>query len=92
MEKIVSVEAARKRLGQLVVEVASSRRPIIIARRNSERAVLLGYEEYEQLKILEAKIAESRLQGALKRIHSAVAKAGLKPEVVKEAVRKARRS
>ncbi|MBI4526917.1 MAG: type II toxin-antitoxin system Phd/YefM family antitoxin [Deltaproteobacteria bacterium] len=92
MEKVVSVEAARKRLGQLVIEVTSSKRPVIIARRNSERAVLLGYEEYEQLKMHEAKMAEKRFQDALERIHSAVAKAGLKPEVVKEAVRKVRRS
>ena len=92
MEKVVAIEEARKKLGKLVLEVASSRKPVIIARRNSERAVLLGYEEYERLKGQEAQVAESRFQEALDRIHSAVAKAGLKREVVEEAIRKVRSS
>lgn len=92
MEKVVAIEEARKKLGKLVLEVASSRRPVIIARRNSERAVLLGYEEYERLKAQEAQAAEGRFQEALDRIHSAVAKAGLKREVVEEAIRKVRSS
>lgn len=92
MERVVAIEEARKKLGKLVLEVASSRRPVIIARRNSERAVLLGYEEYERLKAQEAQTAESRFQEALDRIHSAVAKAGLKREVVEEAIRKVRSS
>ena len=92
MEKVVAIEEARKKLGQLVLEVASSRKPVIIARRNSERAVLMGYEEYERLKAQEAHAAESRFQEALDRIHSAVAKAGLKRKVVDEAIRKVRSS
>jgi len=92
MEKIVPIEEARRTLGKLVVEVASSKRPVIIARRNSERAVLVGYEEYERLRSHETQAAESRFHEALERIHSAVAKAGVKPEVVSEAIRKARRS
>lgn len=92
MEKVVAIEEARKKLGKLVLEVASSREPVIIARRNSERAVLLGYEEYERLKAQEAQAAEGRFQEALERIHSAVAKAGLKREVVEEAIRKVRSS
>jgi len=92
MEKVVAIEEARRKLGKLVLEVTSSRRPVIIARRNSERAVLMGYEEYERLKAQEAQAAESRFQEALDRIHYAVAKAGLKREVVKEAIRKIRSS
>ncbi len=92
MEKVVAIEEARRKLGKLVVEVASSRQPIIIARRNSERAVLLAYEEYERLRAQEAQMAESRFHEALKRIHSAVGKARVKPEVVKEAIRKVRLS
>lgn len=92
MEKLVPIEEARRTLGKLVVEVASSRQPVVIARRNSERAVLLAYDEYERLRTHEAKAAESRFNEALKRIHSAVGKAGLKPSVVREAIRKARRS
>ena len=91
MEKVVAIEEARRRLGDLVVQVASSREPVIIARRNSERAVLLGYEEYGRLKAHEARAAERRFRHALERIHSSVAKAGVKPEAVKEAIRKARR-
>ena len=90
MEKVVAIEEARRKLGQLVQEVASSRESVVIARRNSERAVLLGYEEYERLKAHEAQAAESRFQEALDRIHSAVAKAGLKRKVVNEAIRKVR--
>lgn len=92
MERIVPIEEARRKLGKLVVEVVSSKKPIIIARRNSERAVLVGYEEYERLRSHEAQVAESRFHEALERIHSAVAKARLKPEVVSEAIRKVRRS
>jgi len=92
MDKIVAIEEARRKLGRLVLEVTSSRKPIIIARRKSERAVLLGYEEYERLKAHEAQAAESRFQEALDRIHSSVGKAGLKREVVAEAVRKVRAS
>lgn len=92
MEKIVAIEEARRTLGKLVLEVASSRQPVIIARRNSERAVLLGYEEYERLRSHEAQMAESRFHEALERIHSAVAKAGVRPKVVTEATRTVRRS
>ena len=92
MEKVVAIEEARKKLGKLVLEVASSKKPIIIARRNSERAVLMGYEEYERLKAQEAQAAESRFQEALDRIHSSVTKTGLKREVVEEVIRKVRSS
>lgn len=92
MEKVVAIEEARKKLGKLVQEVASSRKAVVIARRKTERAVLLGYEEFERLKAQEAQAAESRFQEALDRIHSAVAKAGLKREVVEEAIRKVRSS
>ena len=92
MEKVVPIEEARRTLGKLVVEVASSRQPVVIARRNSELAVLLAYDEYERLRTHEAKAAESRFNEALERIHSAVGKARVKPSVVREAIRKARRS
>jgi len=92
VETIVAIEEARKILGKLVLQVASSREPVIIARRNSERAVLMGYQEYERLKALEAQAAESRFQEALDRIHSAVAGAGVKHEVVEESIRKVRSS
>ncbi|MBI2358935.1 MAG: type II toxin-antitoxin system Phd/YefM family antitoxin [Deltaproteobacteria bacterium] len=92
MEKILQVEEARKKLGQLVVEVASGKQPVIIARHNSERAVLLSYEEYERLRLQETEAAQKRFQDALSRIHKAVACAGLKPRAVKEAIRKVRRS
>lgn len=92
MEYVVAIEEARKKLGKLVLEVASSRKAVVIARRSSERAVLMGYEEYERLKAQEAQAAESRFQEALDRIHSAVAKAGLKREVVEKAIRKVRSS
>ena len=92
MDKVIALEEARKKLGRLVVEVASSRKPVVIARRNSERAVLLGYDEYERLKAHEAQAAESRFQEALDRIHSTVAKARLKREVVATAIRKVRSS
>jgi len=54
--------------------------------------VLLGYEEYERLKAHESEAAEKRFQEALDRIHSSVAKAGVKRAVVKEAIRKVRSS
>jgi antitoxin YefM len=91
MDEMVSVETARRKLGRLVVGAASRKQPIIIVRRNAERAVLLGYEEYERLRAQEAQVAEERFHAALERIHSAVAKAGLKPDTVKEAIRKVRR-
>jgi prevent-host-death family protein len=92
MEKVVPIEEARRKLGSLVVQVAASKQPVIIGRRNSELAVLLAYEEYDRLRAHEASAAKRRFNEALERIHSAVGKAGLKPGAVKEAVRKSRRS
>ena len=91
MERVVPIEEARRKLGSLVVQVAASKQPVIIARRNSQLAVLLGYEEYDRLRAHEAKAAESRFNEALERIHSSVGKAGLKPSVIREAIRKTRR-
>ena len=91
MEKVVPIEEARRKLGSLVVQVTASKQPVFIARRNSQLAVLLAYEEYDRLRAHEATAAERRFNEALDRIHSTVAKAGLKPGVVKEAVRKTRR-
>jgi prevent-host-death family protein len=92
MDRVIAIEEARKKLGQLIREAASSKKPIVIARRNSERAVLIGYDEYERLTAQEMHAAEGRFQEALERIHSAVAKAGLKRKVVEEAIRKVRSS
>ena len=92
MEKVVPIEEARRKLGSLVVQVVASKQPVIIARRNSELAVLIAYEEYDRFRTHEATAADRRFNEALERIHSSVAKAGLKPGVVKEAVRKTRRS
>ncbi len=92
MEKVVPIEEARRKLGSLVVQVAASKQPVFIGRRNSELAVLLAYEEYDRFRAHEASAAERRFNEALERIHSAVGKAGLKPGAVKEAVRKSRRS
>jgi prevent-host-death family protein len=91
MEKTIPVEEARRKLGQLIVEVASSKEPVIIARRNSEKAVLMNYNEYERLQAQEARAAEERFESALQRIHAAVREARVKPQAVKSAIRKARR-
>ena len=92
MERVVPIEQARRKLGSLVVQVTASKQPVFIARRNSELAVLLAYEEYDRLRTHEAQAADSRFNEALERIHSSVRKAGLKPNVIREAISKTRRS
>lgn len=92
MGKMVAVEEARRTLGHLVQEVTGGKGPVIITRRTSARAVLLDYEEYERLRALGEQGAARRFSEALSRIHATVARSRLSPGVVKEAVRKVRRS
>lgn len=92
MEKMVAVEEARRTLGRLIQEVTAGKHPIVITRRTSARAVLLGYEEYERMRALGEQAAARRFLEALDRIHASAAQAKLSPEVVGEAIRKVRRS
>jgi len=87
MDRVINVEEARKKLGQLVEE--ADNRPVILTRRG-RAAVLLSLERYEQLEHLANIAAGRELEAALESLHAAAAQNGVAIEVVDEAVAWAR--
>ncbi|OGQ84761.1 MAG: hypothetical protein A3F90_12510 [Deltaproteobacteria bacterium RIFCSPLOWO2_12_FULL_60_19] len=91
----VTVRELKDKLAEYLRRVKAGE-SILVTERGKTVAVISttrsAVEEYDRLRAHEAAAAESRFNEALERIHSTVAKAGLKPGVVKEAVRKSRRS
>ena len=87
--RTVLVADARKRLGALVSEAAAGT-PVVISRRGTEQAILLGEREYERLKQVEAQAAVERFERSLSDIHRAVQREALPPATVEEAIRATR--
>ena len=87
--RTVPVEDARKQLGKLVSEAAAGT-PVVISRRGTQQAVLLGESEYERLRYLEEQAAKQRFKEALEQISAEVRRQGLSPDVVDEAIRAVR--
>ena len=90
--KLKSIEEARRELGRLLEEVKRTGEPVILLRRGMQEGVLISAEEFERLKGIEEAYARLSFRRALEAIAESVAKAGLSPEVVEEAVEAARRS
>jgi len=90
MEYVIGVEEARRSLGEMVARVSRGRETIVIARRAREKAVLMGYEEYQRLQGLAAQAASNKVAQALARIRDAVREAGVSPSAVEEAIREVR--
>ncbi len=90
MERVIGVESARAKLGELVGELGQG--PLFLTKRGAKVAVIVSTEEYEQLKADAAKAARARLRKHLIPIRASVKKAGLPESIVDEAIKEARRS
>ncbi len=88
--RYVPVEEARKRLGRLVREAAAGER-IVIGRRGTEQAVLVGSQEFDRLQRLEEQAAVVRFQEALAALSEETRRRRLRQDVVDEAIRTIRR-
>lgn len=91
MERIVGVEKARGKLGQLLDEIARSGEPIMLSKRGQTLGVLLSRDEYSRLKEASSRMARAELAERLAKARGAIKKAGLDPSVVDEAIEAARR-
>jgi prevent-host-death family protein len=92
MERFVGVEEARAKLGDLVDEVAEKGVHVALTKRGRPLAMIVGREEYGQLKALASERARERLAKQLTEARRRVKAAGLDPEIVDEAIRTARQS
>ncbi len=90
MERIIGVEEARGRLGSLAEEVSVGSESIVLTKRGQALAVLVSRDEYARLKEASTRLVRAELQGRLAEIRESVRRAGLKPEVVDEAIAMAR--
>lgn len=91
MERVVGIESARGKLGQLLDEVARSGEPIVLAKRGQSLGVLLSREEYSRLKEASTRLARAELTERLAKARRQIKSAGLDPSVVDEAIEAARR-
>lgn len=92
MEKFIGVEEARAKLGQLVDDVATGGDHIALTKRGRPVAMIVGREEYSELRMLATEQARRRLAEHLETTRRLVEKAGLDPSVVEEAIRETRRA
>lgn len=91
MERFVGVEDARGSLGRLVEEIAAGGDVVAITKRGKALAVLMGRNEYVQLKLVATERARAELGEALDSARSVVREAGLNEGVIDEAIAAARR-
>ena len=91
MERIVGIESARGKLGQLADEVSTGAEPVIFTKHGEAIAVLLGHGEYARLKDALAQKARSELKDLIKTVRDSVERAQLPMEVVDEAIKATRR-
>ena len=92
MERIVGVEEARKRLGQLVEEVTAGGEPIILSKRGAAVGVLISREEYSRMKKASTSLARRELLERLAQARDTIQAEGLDPSVVDEAIAAARKA
>jgi prevent-host-death family protein len=90
MERMIGVDKARTRLGQLANEIAADDEAIVLTRRGQALAVLISPAEYDELLDLRRRMAREELQARLTEIRANVASAGLDVSVVDEAIQAAR--
>lgn len=90
MERFIGVEEARAKLGQLVEQVAASGEHVALTKRGRALAMIVGRDEYSQLKQLASERAREQLGKQLAEARRQVKAAGLDPAVVDEAIKAAR--
>jgi antitoxin YefM len=91
MERVIGVEEARGKLGQLIEEVASGDGPVVLAKRGRVMGVLISRDEYTKLRQAAAKVAWDELERRLEEVRERVDQAGLDPSAIDEAIDAARR-
>lgn len=89
-DRVIGVEEARGKLGQLVNEVASGGGPVQIMKWGQAMCVLVSRDEYVRLKTAATRYARSELARRLEEVRSRVLDAGLDPSVIDEAMEAAR--
>lgn len=92
MERMVGVEEARSRLGQLADEVSEADESVVLTRRGRAVAVLISAAEYRRLVDERRHRARAELQDRLAEVRHRIAEAGLDTSVVEEAIAAARRT
>lgn len=92
MERIVGIESARGKLGELADEVSAGGEPVILTKRGEAVAVLVSREEYARLKEAMSEKARLALRQRLVTIRKSISDAGLPMEVVDEAIKATRRA
>lgn len=90
-DRTIGVEEARGKLGQLLDEVNASGEPITISKRGSTYGVLISRQEYARLKLAASRLAREELAARLAQARDAVAKAGVDPSEVDEAIAEVRK-
>lgn len=91
MERLLGIEEARGRLGDVVHEVATGGDPVILTKRGRALAVLVSRDEYARLKGTATAASRAELDDRLAEVRKKIEEAGLGPEVVDEAIAAARR-
>ena len=91
MERLLGIEEARARLGDVAEEVAVGGDPVVLTKRGRPLAVLVGTDEYSRLKEAVTAMSRAELEDRLAEVRKKVREAGLEPEVVDEAIAAARR-
>ncbi len=90
MERFIGVDDARGTLGRLVDEVATGGDVVALTKRGKALAVLVGREEYVQLKLTATERARTELAECLGSARRMVREAGLDGGVIDEAIAAAR--
>jgi len=90
VERFVGVDDARRSLGRLVEEVATSGDVVSLTKRGKALAVLVSREEYLELKHAATERARAELAQAPAQARSTVSEAGLDVGVIDEAIAAAR--
>ena len=89
-ERMIGVEEARGKLGQLVSEVASGGGPVQVMKWGQAMCVLVSKDEYVKLKTTATQYARAELARRLEEVRTRVLEAGLDPSVIDEAMEVAR--
>ncbi|MCA1847164.1 MAG: type II toxin-antitoxin system prevent-host-death family antitoxin [Actinobacteria bacterium] len=90
-DRMVGLEEARGKLGQLLEEVTRTGEPVILAKRGQTFGVLLSRDEYSRLKLAATRLAREELASRLAAARRRVEEAGLDPSEVDAAIAAARR-
>jgi antitoxin YefM len=90
MARVIGVEEARTRLGELAEGVAADKEPVVLTKRGRALAVLVSQDDYDTMAEWRRERARAELRQRLADIRQRVQSAGLDVSVVDEAIAAAR--